>query len=86
MKIEQLISALSAFGADCVNSQEQRDRDYLEAKGWICLGAEATSGVVHWTNLERGAGPGGPVTFRRALWLQRTADRIAAIRKAESAE
>jgi hypothetical protein len=84
--IDELAGFLMSMGRTAKDQQAARDVAYLEAHGWCCLGEEASTGVVHWTTLARGAGQGGPVTFQRALWLQRTADRIAAIKKEESAE
>jgi hypothetical protein len=84
--IDELAAVLMSMGMTAKDQQTARDVAYLEANGWCCLGKEFSTGVVHWTTLARGAGPGGPVTFQRALWLQRTADRIAAIKKEESAE
>jgi hypothetical protein len=73
----RIASLLAAMGAIAIDEQTARDRQYLEQHGWVCLGAECTSSQVHWTNLERGLGEGGPVTFYRAIHLQRTADAIA---------
>lgn len=69
---------LAAFGQSLEDGRLTRERRYLENAGWICLGAEAITGAVHWTNMERGLSEGGPVTFQRAIWLQRTKDAIAA--------
>lgn len=77
MKMGHLIGILSQIGASSIDIQRQRDELYLNDKGWICLGVEAITGQVHWTNLERGLDEGGPVTFYRAFTLQRTADAIA---------
>jgi hypothetical protein len=65
-----LIAILAALG-EMGLSEANRDSDYLTANGWICLGEEAFTGHVHWTNRERGIGPGGPVTKEEALRIQR---------------
>jgi len=70
----RIAGILAAMGAFVIDEQANRDQAYLEQHGWVCLGAEASSGQVHWTTLERGLGKGGPVTFYRAIHLQRTAD------------
>lgn len=76
MRIHHIAAMLASFGASAIDAQRRLDEQYLNDSGWICLGAEAVSGQVHWTNRERGLGEGGPVTFQRALWLQRTADAL----------
>ena len=75
--MRDLIDMLAKLGSIAIDGQAMRDRDYLERNGWICLGQHATSGQIHWTMLERGIGEGGPVTFQRAIWLQKTKDATA---------
>jgi hypothetical protein len=76
MRQLQLAGILAMLGKTIIDEQTTKDQLYLESHGWICLGAEAGSGEVHWTNLERGIGQDGPVTFQRALWIQATKDAV----------
>ena len=75
--MREIIDLLSKLGSIAIDGQTMRDRNYLERNGWVCLGEEASSGQVHWTTLERGIGKDGPVTFQRAIWLQKTKDATA---------
>jgi hypothetical protein len=52
--------------------------EFLHKHQWVCLGAEALTGVVHWTNIERGLGPGGPVAIDEAVAIQEAANKKAA--------
>lgn len=81
MNFVALIGMLSTLGATAIDEQRRKDEQYLNDHGWVCLGAECGSGAIHWTNLERGIGPGGPVTFQRAIWIQKTKDAIEKNRK-----
>ena len=72
--MSELVSLIACLGQISVDGQNMRDRAYLEDRGWVCLGAEFGTGEVHWTNLERGLAEGGPVTFYRALHIQKTKD------------
>lgn len=76
--MKDLIAVLSALGSSIVDQKKVRDQIYLQDNGWICLGKDSADGLEKWTNLERGlqSGPNGPVTFARALSLQRTVDVI----------